>query len=836
MHGEHGMNLQQRPLPSALHRLLFGTASVLLCCPLLAQTTPPASDTTPPAAAASSTTASHPTQLGNITVTAQSRSQEMQSVPIPLQIVTAKQIDTLAATDLSKMSLFVPGLVVSGDQPTQPNYELRGISTDDFGVGTESAVGVYIDGVYAARSGGALLAFNDIKRIEVLKGPQGTLFGRNAAAGAISIITNEPSDHFEAKARVRFGNYGREYGDALVNIPLNKDMALRVSVLDNQSDGWVKDAATGKEYGKDNDWGTRAAWRWNVTPDTRVLLSWDHEKLNQPPHPAFGLIALSDDPQQRAPFPADPSTYLNPLHAPLYNDAVGAAETRRFDGATLSIDHSFSWGSLTSTTAWRNFDTFNRGDYDGTNHIVDYLDTTNIEHNNSWYQEFKLSGNTDLVDWVAGVSYYQEQARQTSQTNVYTDSVDTLAQNVMGAGTPLADISQALASFGLPFTLLGDPWREQINNDGHFKAFAAFGDVIWHLNDRLNLTTGVRFTRDQKEFSWFNPPRQAAAFDQTIAELKSNEMFGVPIFDLLPPEAQGALDAFGQNLIFTPSSGAPVGVLVKSRNSWNDVSPRAVLDYKFTPDTMGYVSVTKGYKAGGYNSVQIGSHFAPEKVWNYEAGIKTVFPEQNLLFNASTYYYRYNNRQSLTLDPNSAGSGVPRYLVSSSNQQASGAEVEMQWQPVSALRLGVNGAYIDATYRDAVAPSGVSLDGQPTGEPKFSLATTMAYTWKNVANGELEFDLSYAYRGKSRCNRDSQLQGTCQISPNFSVGTSQNRADARLDWRAAGDRWGVAFYVSNLANKRYVTSVDNISQSVFGTPYANITPPRMWGVELRARL
>ena len=105
---------------------------------------------------------------------------------------------------------------------------------------------------------------------------------------------------------MRFGDYGRKYGDALLNVPINKDMALRVSVLDNQSDGWVKDAATGKEYGKDNDWGTRVAWRWNVTPDTRVLLSWDHEKLNPAPHPAFGLIALSDDPQQRAPFPADP--------------------------------------------------------------------------------------------------------------------------------------------------------------------------------------------------------------------------------------------------------------------------------------------------------------------------------------------------------------------------------------------------------------------------------------------------------------------------------------------------------------------------------------------------
>ena len=148
------MNLRQRPLSTALRGLLFGGTALLLCAPLAAQTNTSADGTAPASATTTAANADRPTELGAITVTAQSRSQQMQSVPIALQIVTARQIDTLAATDLSKMSLFVPGLVVSANQPTQPNYELRGISTDDFGVGTESAVGVYVDGVYAARSGG----------------------------------------------------------------------------------------------------------------------------------------------------------------------------------------------------------------------------------------------------------------------------------------------------------------------------------------------------------------------------------------------------------------------------------------------------------------------------------------------------------------------------------------------------------------------------------------------------------------------------------------------------------------------------------------------------------
>ena len=818
------MTMRQRLLTTYVRHLLLGSVAFLMYAPMPAMADTPAQNNN--STSPSTPDASKAKQLGNITVTAQSRTQQMEQVPIPLQILTAQQINTQAATDLSKISLFVPGLVVDGSQPTQPNYSLRGISTSDFGIGTESAVGVYIDGVYAARSGGALLAFNDVDRIEVLKGPQGTLFGRNAAGGAISIVTNEPTDKFEGKVVVRIGNEGEHYENALLNIPINKDMALRISVLDNQSDGWIKDQANGQHYGKNDDWGSRMVYRWNVTPDTRVLLSWDHERLNQAPRPAIGLVALSNDTNERPPFPPNPATYINPLTAPLYNDAITASENRQFDGATLVIDHSFPWGAFTSTTAWRHFNTFNDEDDDGTNHVVSYLDTANIEHNNSYYQEFKLSGDNDLMDWVSGVSFYSEQARQTSQVNTNTSSLDTLAQNVDGLGLPLTEITGALQAQGLPFSLLNDPWREEINNVGKFKAYAAFGDVIWHLNDQLDLTTGLRYTEDQKNFTWYTPLRQATAYDQTVAELMATGIFGI-----LPPQAQGALQAFGSNIIF-PSA---VGQWVQANNTWHDFSPRAVLSYKFTPDVMAYMSVTKGYKAGGYNSLQVGSLYAPEKVWNYEGGIKSVIPEYNVMLNASVYYYRYSNLQSSVLNPNSSGSGVPFYTVMTSDQHADGLEVEAQWQPVDALRLNFTSAYIDSTYISGISTSGVSLAGQPTGEPFFSATAGFDYTWYGVYNGNLELNMQYAYRGPTRCNADSGFQGACLTTPLFSVGTSTQRTDARLDWHTPDERWGVGLYVNNMFNKRYVVSIGNDSTNDFGTPYAVITPPRVYGVELRTK-
>src|ERR1044072_7805669 len=157
-----------------------------------------------------------PEEMEEITVTAQLREQSLQDVPIAMQVVDKSLIEDVAAEDMSDLNGFVPGLVVSGDSPTQARYQIRGIQTGDFGVGTAPAVGVYVDGIYAARSGASMTAFNDIERIEVLKGPQGTLFGRNSAAGAISIVTAQPENEFHSLLRARFGEYGKQYYEGML--------------------------------------------------------------------------------------------------------------------------------------------------------------------------------------------------------------------------------------------------------------------------------------------------------------------------------------------------------------------------------------------------------------------------------------------------------------------------------------------------------------------------------------------------------------------------------------------------------------------------------------------
>jgi iron complex outermembrane receptor protein len=341
--------------------------------------------------------------------------------------------------------------------------------------------------------------------------------------------------------------------------------------------------------------------------------------------------------------------------------------------------------------------------------------------------------------------------------------------------------------------------------------------VIWHVADHWNLTTGVRFTHDERDFSWYNPTRTATALDTGLATYAG---VGFP----LPPFP------YTQNIEFnTPiSTAAPL----RQNNSWSDTSPRVVLDYKPLQNVMFYASAARGYEAGGYNALEPGAKYDPETVRNYELGVKSEILDRRLLLNASVYYYVYSNLQSLNLVSNGNGA-LPAYEVTISDQHAKGVDFEARWQATSALRLNFLAAYIDDTYKDYVAPDGTNLSGQATGEPLWSLAAGIDYAWHDVVGGDLDFSLQDAYRGAARCNADSAAQGSCLSIPTFEIGTAENRTDARLGWTSHGAvPVSVALYGNNLFDKQYATGVQLISASTIGTPFSNITAPRFYGVEI----
>ncbi|MEO7066048.1 MAG: TonB-dependent receptor, partial [Rhodanobacter sp.] len=362
-------------------------------------------------------------------------------------------------------------------------------------------------------------------------------------------------------------------------------------------------------------------------------------------------------------------------------------------------------------------------------------------------------------------------------------------------------------------------------------AWSIYGDATWHLNSRLNLTAGLRATRDNKTFSWYTPPRQAPGVDRTLDQLEQAGLLTLAA-RLAHTTPQALRAALSRNLVYADA----VGQQVSRHNRWNDLSPRLVLDYHFSPNVMGYASLAKGYKAGGYNGVQVNSAFAPEQVWNLETGVKSWLPEQHLQLDASLYAYRYDNRQALTLIPSSTGIGVPQYRVSNTDQRATGLDLQAQWQPFGELRLGFNASVIDATYRHAVTASGVDLSGQPAGEPLLSWAASASYRWVDIAHGNLQLSARHGYRGRTRCNEYTIYQGSCSAATPFTLGGVRQRTDLRLAWDTRDGQWGVAVYANNLFNQRYVESIINVSTDVLGTPYAIVTPPRSWGMELRVAL
>lgn len=805
-----------------LRKLILSLAAGGTCLgagPVLAQT--------------ASTGASAPDTLGEIVVTAQRREQKLQDVPIAVQVLTTDLVQKHAADDMAQMDKWVPGLVVSGDSPTQPHYQLRGIGASDFGVGTDPAVGVYVDGVYAARSGASFLAFNDVERIEILKGPQGTLLGRSSAAGAISIVTRKPTDVLEGSLDVRFGNEGKKRYEGMLNVPLADGMALRFNAVSNKADGFLTDAATGQKLNPENNWAGRAAFRWDIGADTRLLLAWNHDSVNQLARVAIGLIPApvgGFTPTSPAPFPADPSgaSFLNPITAPIYNDEVGNNESRKLDDFVLSFERRFGDVSFISTTDWRQFRTNNRESETGTNGFATYFDTDNIEHNAAWYQEFKLSGKTKLVDWVAGVSYSSEHAQQASDTHTYTDGIDTLFTNLCLAGpatgcsSVYGPLSAGLAEAGVPISLLGLPWREVMYDDGRFKSLGVFGDVIWHLTDKVNLTTGVRYSHDTKDFTWLAPSREAPQLDAYAAIINANPQLAA--FGIVVPPIP--------NLIF--SYPGLQDVPYSTSGSWSDVSPRVVLDYKPDPNVMLYASVAKGFTPGGYDSVAINGKYDNEDVWNYELGFKTALPESHLVVNGAVYYYAYKNKQSLVLTTVN-GNAIPQYTVSVSDQKAYGVDLDARWQPIAPLTLGLTTAYIDSTYTRFVSPAtGQDLSGQPTGEPTWSFAASADYVVALLDSGSIDLFVSHSYRGATRCNGESQATRACLPQASFPLAVAENQTDARIGWRSAQGKWGVSLYGTNLFDKRYVTGINNITASTFGTPIASVNAPRRYGIELHA--
>ncbi len=227
--------------------------------------------------------------LEEVIVTAQKREEGLQDVPISVEAFSADQIDNLSAQDIGDLSLFTPNVDISR-AANQPRYSIRGIGTSDFGVGADPAVGVYQDGVYIGRSGGSKVAFNDIQRVEILNGPQGTLFGRNAAAGAIQYVTNKPNEETEGWIRGIYGNYDRRQIDGMFNTALTDNLYFRTGLLFNKRAGWIDNEFNGDDLARQDNWSINAQLKWLPTDNLDINFRVEYDEVDQDARPASSAV------------------------------------------------------------------------------------------------------------------------------------------------------------------------------------------------------------------------------------------------------------------------------------------------------------------------------------------------------------------------------------------------------------------------------------------------------------------------------------------------------------------------------------------------------------------
>ncbi len=382
-----------------------------------------------------------------ITVTAQKREQNIMKVPVTVDSVYDELIKQSGSIMLSDIDKFIPGFDISDGDVTQAGITMRGVSSPNISIGGDPSTATFFDGIYMPRAAQNVL-FSDMERIEVLKGPQGTLFGKNAAMGVVNMVPNAPDEDFDAFFKGSLGTDNLQRFEGMFNIALSDNVYLRMNAMSNLQDGFSKNVAdsplnngeTVWDNGNKNHQAARVALKWDASAKTSIQVSFDWDKLNQAPKAAIGLSPYSEH--------AD-----DPFADTFANDVANGGESRDMTATTISIAHEINdnW-SLTYKTSYRDWETFNRQDEDGTQNISRYLDTDNHEDSDIFYNELQVNYNSDRLNYVGGLTYSKENIHQTTFINTTTDTVarlvtDTINDEVYNQVT--LGINQELAANGL---------------------------------------------------------------------------------------------------------------------------------------------------------------------------------------------------------------------------------------------------------------------------------------------------------------------------------------------------------------------------------------------------
>jgi len=798
--------------------------------------------------------ATQTTAADEIVVTATKRTQTLESVPIAVSVTSAKTIHEAHITDLIDLQSVVPSLKVQQFSSVgQTNFTIRGFGNGAGNDGIETSVGVFIDGVYRSRAATALNDLPEIDRIEVLRGPQSTLFGKNVSAGAISIVTARPEFDFGGKAEMSFGNYGLIESRSTVNIPLDSTLAVRLSESTDNRDGTYRNDTTGTRLNNRNRYSLRADVLWKPTDTVSVRILGDYNKIHEV---CCAVVSVQNGPATQFISAAAPFGLGQLISIPKHDNRdveLNTDPVNRLndEGVSGQIDWDLGPAKLTSITAYRHSADQSYTDVDFTG--ADLANSDRRNRYNTFTQEIRLaSDGTGRFNYLVG-AFYDHETLHSGVDTTYGSGIRSYIDGLSGASSVpgLSNLAflEYLQGLVTPSIVPGKTYFQAGQGihdfySQHQTSYSVFGQADYKVTDRLTVTGGLAYLNDRKKVASdvvLNDPFSSLNL-QNVPQLAALAANGVPV----TADAFSALNAL-QFFYANDPNHAPVNYPNANESGklkGDKVTYTAHADYDFGI-AHGYLTYSTGWKAGAFNLSSdsrppnvdgVGRSVAPENVTLYEAGIKSRFHGGYL--NLAVFHQSVRNFQ----DNVYTGTGFA--LVNAGKESVTGFEVETNYRPINWLSLDGAVTYLHPKYNSYTMASCVSYDtvrcpiNPATGlTPNFRdlsgtrPATIATWTASASATATHRFgeDLTGTLRGEFDYTSKAQLAET--TPPDVSrFGNKQLNASvsiASLRYKAEIMLWG-----RNLTN--YYTLITTFPSVAQSGSYSGIpNEPRTYGVTIR---
>ena len=626
-----------------------------------------------------------------IVVTARRRSESAQEVPVAISVIDAQQLDDTGSFNVGRLQQLTPTLQFYSSNPRNTAVNIRSLGVP-FGLtsdGFEQGVGIYIDDVYYSRVASATFDFLDVAQIEVLRGPQGTLYGKNTTAGAINITTNQPTFTFEGRAELTLGNYDFRQARLSLSGPLSDTVALRVAAATTTRRGTIRNVTTGDDIQSLDNFGVRAQLLWQPSDSLSVTLVGDYNKQDavccgsvfvgtgatqRPLNRQFAALAAA---QNYAPPSTNPFDRVTDLDATLNAGNV-------IGGLALKAEWELGRGTLTSVTAWRTWDWKPENDRDFTGLSI-VSRSQNPSQQDQYTQEIRYALEADRFDLVVGAFGYHQR-------------IDTQGTEQHGPASSRWTLNPTSALANDPTVL--DGLTASNTQSLESTSLALFGQLSWKLTDALTIQPGLRVNYDRKE----------GFYERRVFTGDGTELLGT----------ETDARSLAQLGVFRPQLSAP------SNSDWN-LSYDLTASYELAPDVLVYGTYARSFKTIGINQnglptdangvpIEAAGQIRPEKVSHFEIGLKSELWDRLATFNVAAFRTDIRDYQATVTN---GQFGVLRgFLANADKVRSQGVEADLSVRPSDRFTAYASGAYTDATYRRFVdAPCPPELSGGTTATP-----------------------------------------------------------------------------------------------------------------------